>query len=187
MNTARHLSCGGRLKKQAWTIAGLSGTKVEETGYWPSGEVKWKIWPDGDASGNDTYPWAYDRNGRLTAFGGNIWWIHYNPSGQVTEIRYGNDTATQNSYDPARNWLVSTRTKKVSTNTTPLRGELYAGRSRPDSDQDGDADERELELQLRHAGPVAELDQQRGLIVEPQLHLRYGRLDPDPVRGRLLC
>ena len=47
---------GARLAERSWTIAGLSGTKTETTAWWPSGEVKYKTWPDGDTTGSTSNP-----------------------------------------------------------------------------------------------------------------------------------
>ena len=108
---------GARLAKRSWTIAGLSGTKTETTVYFPSGEVKYKTWPDGDATGSSGSPWSYDRAGRLYALPG-ISSTLYNEAGQVATIAYANGSETANSYSAERDWLTQTRTRKVSNNST---------------------------------------------------------------------
>ncbi len=105
---------GGRLAKQTWTVTGLAGTKVAQTGYHASGQVLWKSWPDGDSTGSAGTPWAYDTAGRLVTIPGGITSTTYNAAGQVAAIAYQNGVITTDTYNDARGWMMSATTKDAS-------------------------------------------------------------------------
>jgi YD repeat-containing protein len=105
----------GRLAKQTWAVVGLSGTKIEETGYHAGGQVLWKNWPDGTSTGSSGTPWTYDNTGKLSAIPSLITTTSYNAAGQVTHIGYQNGVATDNTYDAGRNWLMKVETKLSAT------------------------------------------------------------------------
>jgi RHS repeat-associated protein len=99
----------------ACTVVGLSGTKVEETGYDPGGQVLWKNWPDGTSTGSSGTPWTYYNTGKLTGIPSLISTTSYNAAGQVTHVAYQNGVTTDNTYDDSRNWLMEVETRLSST------------------------------------------------------------------------
>lgn len=100
----------GRLELQSWTVAGLSGTKTEETGYHAGGQVLWKIWPDATSTGSALNPWTYDNTGLLFGIPDLITETQYNAAGQVVHIAYDNGVETDNTFDAARGWLMAVDT-----------------------------------------------------------------------------
>jgi len=106
-----------RLAQQSWTVTGVSGTRVEQTGYHASGQVLWKNWPDGDSTGSPSNPWTYDTAGRQIAIPGAITATTYNARGQITTIGYQNGVTTTDTYNDARGWLMGVSTVDAGSNS----------------------------------------------------------------------
>lgn len=105
----------GLLARQQWTVAGLTGTKIEQTGYHAGGQILWKNWPDSTSTGSSGTPWTYDTAGRLYGIPSLITLTQYNAAGQVVRIDYANGVRTDNTYDAARGWFMSVNTSRMGT------------------------------------------------------------------------
>ncbi len=114
----------GLVKERRHTVDGLPGTQTFIFGYYNSGELKSRKWPDNSTTGsdNDGDRWTYDAAGRLKAIPGLISLMEYNARGQTTRVDYVSGVRTKMAYDPARGWLdeVSTSSASVGTGTPDL-------------------------------------------------------------------
>jgi hypothetical protein len=124
----------GRVLKD--TVVGVGTPAVSKSTtytYYPGGELKSKLMPDGQSSG--TY--LYNESGQLRAItnpsvagGFLISSITYNPRGQATQIVYGNGAVATYDYDDTdlgggtqhRGFLVRVR---VANGTTQLIDQYY--------------------------------------------------------------
>jgi YD repeat-containing protein len=104
----------GRLAQQSWMIDGA--THTVSTTYYASGELKERIYPDGESSGVH----LYDEAGRLYSLGGHIVSTSYNGRGQTTAIAYGNGVATSFTYDAARGWVTRIATASGAVTLSDL-------------------------------------------------------------------
>gem|GEM_PF-5088745 len=102
----------GLLKERRHTVTGLAGSQRFIFGYYPSGEMKFRKWPDNSTTGSDTDGdrWTYDTAGRLYAIPGLITLVEYNARGQTTRIDYAGGVRTKMAYDGKRGWLDAVRT-----------------------------------------------------------------------------
>jgi RHS repeat-associated protein len=102
----------GLVKERRHTVTGLAGSQRFIFGYYPSGEVKFRKWPDNSTTGSDTdgNRWTYDAAGRLYSIPGLINLIEYNARGQTTRIDYAGGVRTKMAYDAKRGWLDAVRT-----------------------------------------------------------------------------
>jgi RHS repeat-associated protein len=110
----------GLLKERRHSdIPGLAGTQRFIFGYYTSGEVKFRKWPDNSTTGSDSDPWTYDAAGRLKTIPGLITLMEYNARGQVTRVDYAGGVRTKRSYSPERGWLNDVGTYSASAGSTP--------------------------------------------------------------------
>jgi RHS repeat-associated protein len=104
----------GRLAQQIWIVE--STTHTVSTNYYPGGELKERIYPDGESSGVH----VYDAAGRLYSLGTHISSTSYNGRGQTTAIAYGNGTSTAFTYDSARGWVTRITTSSGASTLSDL-------------------------------------------------------------------
>lgn len=87
----------GLVKERRQTVDGLPGTQTFIRGYYNSGHVRFRKWPDNSTTGSDSDPWTYDAAGRLKTIPGLIDLVEYNARGQVTRIDYAGGVRTKRS------------------------------------------------------------------------------------------